>query len=183
MRELDECKAEIFRRSKNRKKERREKRNRILAISIPLVICFIVFSVIVLMEIMPAKDNGTTNNGNRVCSYMAVEIENKKNMKSEIQNITDTVEIDKIFSVIHSIYIDAKEEAVPTEETFLSPDDSVIMPNGAFEFNGCVITFRGDNGSKVVYTLKENVLRNVYEDINVIINDLQLAELKTILGI
>jgi len=36
MRELNECKAEVFRRSDNRIKERRRKFNRVLALCVPL---------------------------------------------------------------------------------------------------------------------------------------------------
>ena len=43
MRSLDECKAEIFRRVEDRKKERRKKRSRMLIVSISLAICFTVF--------------------------------------------------------------------------------------------------------------------------------------------
>ena len=54
MRELNECKAEVFRRSDNRIKERRRNRNRILAMCIPLCLVLTIFSVMILPGMLPA---------------------------------------------------------------------------------------------------------------------------------
>ena len=48
MREINECTAEVFRRSENRIKERKRKRNRILAMCIPLCLIITIFSVTML---------------------------------------------------------------------------------------------------------------------------------------
>lgn len=45
MRELDECKAEVFRRSENRRKERKKRRNRVIAWCIPLCLLVALWSV------------------------------------------------------------------------------------------------------------------------------------------
>lgn len=54
MRELNECKAEVFRRSDNRIKERRRSRNRILAMCVPLCLVLTIFSVMMLPGMLPA---------------------------------------------------------------------------------------------------------------------------------
>ena len=54
MRELNECKAEVFRRSDNRIKERRRKFNRVLALCVPLCLILTIFSVTILPAMMPA---------------------------------------------------------------------------------------------------------------------------------
>ena len=54
MRELNECKAEVFRRSDNRIKERRRSRNRILALCVPLCLVLTIFSVMMLPGMLPA---------------------------------------------------------------------------------------------------------------------------------
>lgn len=54
MRELDECKAEILRRSENRIKERRRKRIRVLALCIPLCMALTVLTVVLLPANSPA---------------------------------------------------------------------------------------------------------------------------------
>lgn len=55
MRELNECTAEVFRRSENRIKERKKKRNHVLAWCIPLCLLIAVCSVIPLMPGEPAN--------------------------------------------------------------------------------------------------------------------------------
>lgn len=74
MRELNECKAEVFRRSDNRIKERRRKFNRVLALCVPLCLILTIFSVTILPALMPAGSDkaageegymdGTKNDGN-----------------------------------------------------------------------------------------------------------------------
>lgn len=74
MRELNECKAEVFRRSDNRIKERRRKFNRVLALCVPLCLILTIFSITILPAMMPAgKDmapgadglSGNANSGDR----------------------------------------------------------------------------------------------------------------------
>lgn len=61
MRELNECKAEVFRRSENRIKERKKNRNRILALCIPLCLILTVMSITILPAMMPIGNNKTAN--------------------------------------------------------------------------------------------------------------------------
>ena len=64
MRELNECKAEVFRRSDNRIKERRRKFNRVLALCVPLCLILIIFSFTILPAMMPAgKDKAPEADG------------------------------------------------------------------------------------------------------------------------
>lgn len=44
MRSLEECRAEVFRRSEDRIRRRRQRRNRILAVCVPLVLCVTVLA-------------------------------------------------------------------------------------------------------------------------------------------
>ena len=55
MRELNECKAEVFRRSEKRIKERKQHRNQMLAGCIPLVLCIAVAGVYFLPRIGTAQ--------------------------------------------------------------------------------------------------------------------------------
>ena len=57
MRDINEVTAEVFRRSNNRIKERKQNRNRIIMCCIPLLLCITVFSVVMLPGMMPAKDS------------------------------------------------------------------------------------------------------------------------------
>lgn len=53
MRELNECTAEVFRRSEKRIKKRRRTRKRVLAVCIPLCLIFTLSSVVILPAMMP----------------------------------------------------------------------------------------------------------------------------------
>ena len=55
MRELNDCTAEVFRRSEKRIKERRRMRKRVLAVCIPLCLIITIGSVAILPEMMSAK--------------------------------------------------------------------------------------------------------------------------------
>lgn len=59
MRDLDECLAEVFRRSEKRIRMRRQRRNRMLMACTPLVLCITLFSVFVLPAMMPAGSEDT----------------------------------------------------------------------------------------------------------------------------
>lgn len=59
MRELNECRAEVFRRSDNRIKERKRNRNRILTMGIPLCLVVALLSVTVLPGMWSAGSNRT----------------------------------------------------------------------------------------------------------------------------
>ena len=79
MREINECTAEVFRRSEKRIKERKRNRNRILMCCIPLLICITVFSTAILPAMMPAKKGENLSDN---CSDMAGWI--KKQPKNAI---------------------------------------------------------------------------------------------------
>lgn len=55
MREFNECKAEVFRRMEKGIKERKKRRNRIVACCVPLCLCITVFSAAILPAMLPAE--------------------------------------------------------------------------------------------------------------------------------
>ncbi len=64
MREINECTAEVFRRSENRIKERKRNRNRILAMCIPLCLIITIFSVTMLPGMLPVGMDSAPEGGN-----------------------------------------------------------------------------------------------------------------------
>ena len=64
MREINECTAEVFRRSENRIKERKRNRNRILAMCIPLCLIITIFSVTMLPGMLPVGMDSAPEDGN-----------------------------------------------------------------------------------------------------------------------
>lgn len=68
MRDLEQAKAEVFRRSNARIKKRKTIRRTVIACCVPLVLCMSAFSVTILPAMMPAKsaapESANTNNMN-----------------------------------------------------------------------------------------------------------------------
>lgn len=205
MREINECTAEVFRRSEKRIKERKRNRNCILALCIPLCLIITVWSVTILPAILPvgnaAKENAVKDNaindaaaegvveeiinGSYFCSYTEVVIRNANDTYADSQEITDKVEITKIYSAILTLY----DEVNGDEPVDAEADD---MENAGFadqsseaesRLNGCVITFRTEDSLETVYTLDGNELLNVDKNMKIILMDSQIAELKEVLGI
>ncbi len=61
MRNFEERKAEVFRRSENRIKERKRNRNRILAMCIPLCLVLTIFSVVMIPGMLPVGTDNAEN--------------------------------------------------------------------------------------------------------------------------
>ena len=66
MRELNECKAEVFRRSNNRIKERRRSFNRVLALCVPLCLILTIFSVTMLPGMLPVGKDAAPEAGEQI---------------------------------------------------------------------------------------------------------------------
>lgn len=195
MREINECTAEVFRRSEKRIKERKRNRNRILALCIPLCLIVTVWSVTILPAMLPAgKDSaaeGMMNDtaaedsaGSIVCSYTEVEVQGEGDSPEYYEKITDKVEITKIFSAVHA-HFPEKDDAVqdgmePDGEAAEDNDDKIDSTNRT---SGYVITFSDADGNQTVYNLHGNDLLNVNTDETVTLTNHQVAELKEALGL
>ena len=66
MRELNECKAEVFRRSDNRIKERRRSFHRVLALCVPLCLILTIFSVTMLPGMLPVGKDAAPEAGEQI---------------------------------------------------------------------------------------------------------------------
>ena len=112
MREIDECKAEVFRRSQKRIKERKKKLNHILSLCIPLFLVVTVCSVMIMPEMMPKKavknaaegviEDSTTSNS-YVCPYTVVMLRNVGSSNDGSQSVTDKVKGARIFEMIFTL--------------------------------------------------------------------------------
>lgn len=175
MRELNECKAEVFRRSEKRIKERKKKLKRILALCIPLCLAVTVLSFAVLTkEKVKYGDYGAES---YVCSYTEAVISTADGTYTVSRKITDKVEVTNIFSAIFNLYNEAYDAGTDGNE------NAGALPDTSTESNNCVITFRTEDGFQTVYTLEGNELSSVDENMKTVLTDSQVAELKEVLGI
>lgn len=192
MREINECTAEVFRRSEKRIKERKRNRNRILALCIPLCLIVTVCSVTILpamMSSMRTKNDAAEmvgdTDGSLVCSYTTVEIQNADLSLEYYEKVTDQTTVTNIFSVIHSLFADNDEPDQDVGEAFETNEDNLHtdQDGSTNRLKGYAITFTTEDGSKTVYNLNGNVLLNVNTNETVFLGDEQVVELMAVLAI
>lgn len=191
MREIDECTAEVFRRSEKRIKERR--RNRVLALCIPVCLFIAVWPAINLPAMTPVLEgdyyNQTSgemaeNAPSLICPYIAVEIQDSDLFPEEHHGgeVTDQLAVTEMFLAVRSLFADAfsdGQNVIPAEENNIN-GDLVQSPNKP---KGYTITFTAEDGSQTVYHLSGNTLVNVSADETVFLSDAQVAGLMAVLGI
>lgn len=205
MRNFDERKAEIFRRSENRIKERKRNRNRILALCVPLCLCIAILSVIYLPDMMISPDKSNTAEDMNMAGgvenssgfiYTSFEITSTKVAKSD----TDKQNIENIYNIIQSAFTDndysddveqetADKSEFPQEqkpstqkgESALKGDENFSTDLVEFFSKGVTytLTFTADNGQKIVYTLCDNILTNETTNESVTVTEDQLKDLYT----
>lgn len=143
MREINECTAEVFRRSEKRIKERKRNRNRILMCCIPLLICITVFSTAILPAMMPAKkgenlsDNCSDMAGNADgtnVAYVSVEVINVGTATQSSILKDDADEVAQICYTLQSSFVnsggDNKESVNDMEDDGLMEDNKDFSQSG-----------------------------------------------------
>lgn len=105
MRELNECKAEVFRRSDNRIKERRRKFNRVLALCVPLCLILTIFSVTILPAMLPAGMDKAPEAGNHTGNLGGVGAGDPDENNADLPGNAATGSVDEFsFSITWNTY-------------------------------------------------------------------------------
>ncbi|MBR5273442.1 MAG: hypothetical protein IKU25_08670 [Clostridia bacterium] len=155
MRNLEECRAEIFRLGEEKIKTRRRKRSRIIAACVPLCLCVIVCAVIVLNSGGQLYNDGpscSVDDGPSfsvqesypdkppVCStpvkYVELEIISGTNGNPFYKKITDADDVSALFSTVSESYTNGSEL-----------NFSALL--GENYFNGGANDNKGDNHDEV----------------------------------
>ena len=169
MRELNECRAEVFRRSEKRIKERKRNRNRILMMCIPLCLIITVCSVTILPDMMPKGENNAANEtadhitdgtGDAEGAIGSVGESKTHNIisvtvKDEdyIGELTNASSIDAIFQHISEIR-ETNDEYKDGADMQEPEDDSEHKDNtSSMSKEGIVVTMISTDGIKHVYVL------------------------------
>ena len=199
MRNYDERKAEIFRRSENRIKERKRNRNRILALCIPLCLIITVMSVTMLPSLFPvydknmsAEDEGKDSAGGIESSgilTMQVELLGKDDaLQSSVMN-EDANAVTQIYYAIESVFVSAGENGKPAAsqesvEDYEDKHKENYSQSGTTTLSsGYKITFRTDKDTKAVFILNGNTLTNVQTNEKVTLSEDQRSQILNELGI
>ncbi len=193
MRDFNECKAEIFRRMDNGIKERKRKRNRILAYCVPLCLCLVIFSVTMFLEMLSigtdnAEAEGTIDEGNTNldCVYARVEIQNNKQFPEHYEDIRDENKIISIHTLITDLFrnnigTDTTDKEA-TEDCFDGNTTENTANSEKWDYNYSIIFTAGD-GTVYVYELRGEMLIDVNTNTEIDLSAEQLGELRVTLGL
>ena len=200
MRNFEERKAEVFRRSEKRIKERKQRRNHILMTCIPLVLCITLFSALFLSGMLPGETRdpgvadgavgGLTENKSEslTCAYTRIDVVGNGISLS----YTKASDMLSISNLLAAYVIDEPESNTSVGETTRGDDSknesaegSYIGTTGASSATGTgyVITLTLHEGGTVAYRLTGNSLIDVAENKTYKLTQVQLKELNELLGI
>lgn len=196
MRNLNECQAEVFRRSEKRIKERKQRRNHILMACIPLVLCITLFSAFLLPGVLPedAKDAGPAGEVNEdkseslACAYTKIDVTGNGISLS----YTEASDVLNISNQLTSYMVNEPESNLTGSEEIRgedfqdgTEDDLHFGMTGATSAAGAgyVITLTLHEGGTIAYRLSGNSLLDMAENKTYKLTQAQLKELNELLGI
>ena len=198
MRNFDERKAEIFRRSENRIKERKRNRNRILALCVPLCLIVTVWSIMILPAMMPAsKSDNNAGEGMDImgsvdgtaAAYVRVEVMSTGTATQSAILKDDADEVAQIYYTVQSSFVNsgggnkesAKEEA---EDDALTDENKDYSQSGTTNLSsGFRIIFSTENGAQTIYSLSGDKLINETTKQETILAEDQRSNLLNMLGL
>ena len=198
MREINECTAEVFRRSEKRIKERKRNRNRILAFCIPLCLIVTVWSIMILPAMMPAnKSNNAAGEGmdmagsvdGTAAAYVRVEVMSTGTATQSAILKDDADEVAQIYYTVQSSFVNsgggnkesAKEE---TEDDALTDENKDYSQSGTTNLSsGFRIIFSTENGAQTIYSLSGDKLINETTKQETILAEDQRSNLLNMLGL
>lgn len=171
MKNFEERKAEIFRRSEKRISERKKKRKRIFSICIPLLICIGAYSIFILPAMMPAGSADSNAEYQELADSIiyptTVKILN--NDGNLLFTYTQAQEIANICNAIDSIIIinENPTEEISTEKIAHEVADE-ISPADSYSI---MIVY--NTGNTTTYTISENTLFNTSTNNYYVLTDQQ----------
>ena len=197
MREINECTAEVFRRSEKRIKERKRNRNRILAFCIPLCLIVTVWSIMILPAMMPAsKSDNNAGEGMDImgsvdgtdASFVRVEIMSIGTATQSTIQKDDATEVAQIYSTLQSSFVNSgggNKESVneEAEDDSLTENKDYSQSGTTNLSSGFRIIFTTDNGAQTIYSLSGDKLINEKTKQETILTEDQRSNLMNMLGL
>ena len=175
MRTFEERKAEIFRRSEMKIKERKRIRRYIAALCVPLCLTLAVLSV----AVFPALYSGNDKN------MSAAEGTSVGNSLKSVVVKEDKKEIERIYFALVSAFSsdnDKNNNGTSTEDNAVTEENS--LQSSIARFSAVYkITFSTNEGIQKVYTLSDCVLTDNISGESVILSDIQCFYLSEELGL
>ena len=197
MRSFEERKAEVFRRSENRIKERKRNRNRILAMCIPICLVITVWSIMILPAMMPAnKSNNSAGEGMDIMggvdgtevAFVRVEVMSTGTATQSAILKDDADKVAQIYHTVQSSFVnsggDNKESVNDMEDDGLVEDNKDFSQSGTTNLSSEFrIIFTTENGSQTIYSLSGDKLINETTKQETILTEDQRSNLLNMLGL
>lgn len=185
MRDLSDYRAEIFRRSEEKIKERKRARNRALAFCIPLCLVFTVVAFAKLPNIS-ASDISTENvSSDSDTLFVQMEIQNSESkLQTSVVN-TDAAEVEEIYLLIQSAFEAVVQEGDMTDDhRYVATSQTVVQDSlSLFSDTKYKILFTVKDGEIFSYTLDGNKLIDNTTNEKVTLSSEQAFELQSKLGL
>ena len=201
MRDLNECRDEIFKRGEERIKARRKKVRRTLMCCVPLCLTAIVLCALLPVFLngggAPAANgsDGFTEGGaeHKVGAdytelygtpqsasegmYTEADIRIVDGVEEYVQKITDKEAVTEILEIIVSAYIDRDPESDVTDYQSAYENEGIfVLPD---VINISSVTLKAENGSKITYRMVGYTLINE-SDQQAVLSDAELERLQEI---
>mgnify|MGYP006982386884 FL=1 len=192
MRSFEERKAEVFRRSENRIKERRKARSRALAVCIPLCLIITVWSVTVLPAMLPVnnKNSGAaaeraenTSDATYYSKNEYVRIETKNSTAEDQTAIikNDPEEIAEAYRLVQSMLNGNEKNDIHRTEDHEQQQTAGGNANKAA--SAYKITFTATDGDQTCYMLNDHVLIDIGTNKETVLTEEQYVQLLQALGV
>lgn len=193
MREINECTAEVFRRSEKRIKERRRNRNRILTLCIPLCLMVTVWSVIILSAMLPVNNKSMlvgesidVMDGADGSSVAFVQVEIGTGAAAQPTILKDDAnEVAQIYDILQSIFAVAGEGDEESEDHEESDGNEItdFMQTTNTAVSGYKVIFTAGDGVNTVFLITRDQLINESTNRKVTLTEDQYSKILTALGL
>ena len=192
MRSFEERKAEVFRRSENRIKERRKARSRALAVCIPLCLIITVWSVTVLPAMLPVNNKNSglaaeraenTSDATYYSKNEYVRIETKNSTAEDQTAIikNDPEEIAEAYRLVQSMLNGNEQNDHHRTEDHEQQQTAGGNANKAA--SAYKITFTATDGGQTCYILNDHVLIDIGTNKETVLIEEQYVQLLQALGV
>ena len=190
MRSFEERKAEIFRRSENRIKERRKARNRALAVCIPLCLIITVWSVTVLPAMLPVNNKNSGALAECTENISGASYSQNEYVRIETRNSTaedqaailknDPEEIAEAYRLVQSMlnYSEQNDNHRTEDHEQQTAGGNANKAASAYK-----IIFTAADGGQICYMLNDHVLIESATKKETVLTEEQYVQLLQALGV
>ena len=189
MRELHECQAEVFRRSEKRIKERKQRRNHILMVCIPLILCVTIFGGLFLPNLDDFKGapessdellysgTGTEAVGGLFTGSVEVSGNGVSSYYTSVENVQG------IMRLINGVVAVPETNDGDDLRDYISDESTSTDSNENYQENCYKILVNRSDGSSTEYLLVGSLLINQTTQQEYPVGEATMKDLKNALGI